>query len=130
MAKRNFNFKKMNLDLNGLRDTLTDTISTVADKVLDLADTAAESAKVGQQIAKLYAEKKKASRKSQQKPLNLQSLFWFAQSLLLRPIPMTIPAMRKVSPASQRFAAIRRKTTATAATAISWTAVCPNMSTL
>lgn len=59
MAKKNFNFKKLNLDLGGLKDTLTDTISTVADKVLDLADAAADTAKVGQQIAKLYVEKKK-----------------------------------------------------------------------
>lgn len=59
MARKNYNFKKLNLDLSGLRDVLTDTISTVADKVLDLADTAADTAKVGQQIAKLYVEKKK-----------------------------------------------------------------------
>ena len=76
MAKKNFDFKKLNLDkkinldklnldkklnldLNNLRDTLTDTISTVADRVLDLADAAADTAKVGQQIAKLYVEKKK-----------------------------------------------------------------------
>lgn len=57
MAKKNFNFKK--LDLGGLKDVLTDTISTVADKVLDFADTAADTAKAGQQIAKLYMEKKK-----------------------------------------------------------------------
>lgn len=59
MAKKNFDFKKLNLDLGGLKDVLTDTISTVADKVLDLADAAADTAKVGQQIAKLYVEKKK-----------------------------------------------------------------------
>lgn len=65
MARKNFDFKKinldkkLNLDLGGLKDVLTDTISTVADKVLDFADTAADTAKVGQQIAKLYVEKKK-----------------------------------------------------------------------
>ena len=81
MAKKNFDFKKLNLDkkinldklnldkinldkkinldLGNLRDTLTDTISTVADKVLDFADSAADTAKVGQQIAKLFVEKKK-----------------------------------------------------------------------
>ena len=59
MAKKNFNFKKINIDLGNLKETLTDTISTVADKVLDLADTAADTAKVGQQIAKLFVEKKK-----------------------------------------------------------------------
>ncbi len=59
MAKRNFNFKKLNLDLGNLKETLTDTISTVADKVLDFADSAADTAKVGQQIAKLFVEKKK-----------------------------------------------------------------------
>lgn len=59
MARKNYNFKKLNIDLGGLKDVLTDTISTVADKVLDLADTAADTAKVGQQIAKLYVEKKK-----------------------------------------------------------------------
>lgn len=59
MARKNYNFKKLNLDLGGLRDVLTDTISTVADRVLDFADTAADTAKVGQQIAKLYVEKKK-----------------------------------------------------------------------
>ena len=63
MAKKNFNFKKLNLgnlgNLDNLKDTLTDTISTVADKVLDLADSAADTAKLGQQIAKLYVEKKK-----------------------------------------------------------------------
>lgn len=59
MAKRNFNFKKINIDLVGLKDTLTDTFSTVADKVLDLADAAADTAKTGQQIAKLFVEKKK-----------------------------------------------------------------------
>ena len=67
MAKKNFDFKKLNLnkklnldlDLNNLRETISDTISTVADKVLDLADTAADNAKVGQQIAKLFVEKKK-----------------------------------------------------------------------
>ncbi|MBQ3011322.1 MAG: hypothetical protein IJD81_09045 [Oscillospiraceae bacterium] len=59
MARKNFDFKKINLDLDTLRGALTDTISTVADKVLDLADAAADTAKVGQQIAKLYVEKKK-----------------------------------------------------------------------
>lgn len=59
MAKKNFNFKKINIDLVSLKDTLTDTFSTVADKVLDLADAAADTAKTGQQIAKLYVEKKK-----------------------------------------------------------------------
>ena len=67
MAKKNFDFKKLNLnkklnldlDLNNLRETISDTISTVADKVLDFADTAADNAKVGQQIAKLFVEKKK-----------------------------------------------------------------------
>ena len=62
MAKKNFNFKKLNLNLGALdniKETLTDTISTVADKVLDLADTAADNAKIGQQIAKLFVEKKK-----------------------------------------------------------------------
>lgn len=62
MAKKNFNFKKLNLNLGALdniKETLTDTISTVADKVLDLADSAADTAKVGQQIAKLFVEKKK-----------------------------------------------------------------------
>ena len=57
MAKKNFG--KLNFDLGGLRDVLTDTISTVADKVLDLADAAADTAKSGQQLAKLYVEKKK-----------------------------------------------------------------------
>ena len=57
MAKKNFG--KLNFDLGGLKDVLTDTISTVADKVLDLADAAADTAKSGQQIAKLYMEKKK-----------------------------------------------------------------------
>ena len=76
MAKRNFNFKKMNLDLNGLRDTLTDTISTVADKVLDLADTAAEGAKVGQQIAKLYVEKKKEESALEDAYLELGKLYY------------------------------------------------------
>lgn len=62
MAKKNFNFKKLNLNLGNLenlKETLTDTISTVADKVLDFADTAADNAKIGQQIAKLFVEKKK-----------------------------------------------------------------------
>ena len=74
MAKKNFNFKKINLDLgkvdlskmdlgkvdlSNLKESITDTISTVADKVLDFADTAAEKSKIGQQIAKLYVEKKK-----------------------------------------------------------------------
>ncbi len=62
MAKKNFNFKKLNLNLgtlDNLKETLTDTISTVADKVLDFADTAADNAKIGQQIAKLFMEKKK-----------------------------------------------------------------------
>ena len=83
MAKKNFDLKKLNLDkkinldklnldklnldkklnlnldLNNLRDSLTDAVSTVADRVLDFADTAADTAKVGQQIAKLYVEKKK-----------------------------------------------------------------------
>ena len=62
MAKKNFNFKKLNLNLGNLenlKETLTDTISTVADKVLDFADSAADNAKIGQQIAKLFVEKKK-----------------------------------------------------------------------
>lgn len=65
MAKKNFNFKKLNLNLGNLgnlenlKDTLSDTISTVADKVLDFADSAADNAKIGQQIAKLFLEKKK-----------------------------------------------------------------------
>ena len=65
MAKKNFDFKKinldkkLNLDLSNLKDAITDTISTVADRVLDLADAAADTAKAGQQIAKLYVEKKK-----------------------------------------------------------------------
>ena len=62
MAKKNFNFKKLNLNLGNLenlKETLTDTLSTVADKVLDFADTAADNAKIGQQIAKLFVEKKK-----------------------------------------------------------------------
>ena len=57
MAKKNFG--KLNFDLNKVRDALTDTISTVADKVLDLADGVADTAKTGQQLAKLYVEKKK-----------------------------------------------------------------------
>ena len=65
MAKKNFNFKKLNLNLGNLgnlenlKETLSDTISTVADKVLDFADSAADNAKIGQQIAKLFLEKKK-----------------------------------------------------------------------
>lgn len=62
MAKKNFNFKKLNLNLGNLenlKETLTDTLSTVADKVLDFADSAADNAKIGQQIAKLFVEKKK-----------------------------------------------------------------------
>lgn len=57
MAKKNFG--KLNFDLGGLKTALTDTISTVADKVLDLADGVADTAKTGQQLAKLYVEKKK-----------------------------------------------------------------------
>ena len=50
---------KMNFDFGGLKEKLTDTISTVTDKVLDLADVAADTAKTGQQVAKLYLEKRK-----------------------------------------------------------------------
>jgi len=57
MAKKNF--KKINFDFDALKGALTDTISTVADKVLDFADAAADTAKIGQQITKLYVEKKK-----------------------------------------------------------------------
>lgn len=57
MAKKNF--KKINFDFDALKGALTDTISTVADKVLDFADAAADTAKIGQQITKLYMEKKK-----------------------------------------------------------------------
>lgn len=76
MAKRNFNFKKVNVDLNGLRDALTDTISTVADKVLDLADAAADTAKVGQQVAKLYVEKKKEESALEDAYLELGRLYY------------------------------------------------------
>ena len=76
MARRNFNFKKVNVDLNGLRDVLTDTISTVADKVLDLADAAADTAKVGQQIAKLYVEKKKEESALEDAYLELGRLYY------------------------------------------------------
>jgi len=57
MAKKNF--KKVNIDFGNLKDVLTDTISTVTDRVLDIADAAADTAKAGQQIAKLFMEKKK-----------------------------------------------------------------------
>ena len=50
---------KMNFDFGGLKEKLSDTISTVTDKVLDLADVAADTAKTGQQVAKLYLEKRK-----------------------------------------------------------------------
>ena len=76
MARRNFNFKKVNVDLNGLRDVLTDTISTVADKVLDLADAAADTAKVGQQIAKLYVEMKKEESALEDAYLELGRLYY------------------------------------------------------
>lgn len=50
---------KMNFDFSELKDKLSGTFSTVADKVLDFADVAADTAKTGQQLAKLYMEKKK-----------------------------------------------------------------------
>lgn len=50
---------KMNFDFSELKDKLSGTISTVADKVMDFADVAADTAKTGQQLAKLYMEKKK-----------------------------------------------------------------------
>lgn len=59
MAKKNFKKINFDFDFDALKGAFTDTISTVADKVLDLADAAADTAKVGQQIAKLYMEKKK-----------------------------------------------------------------------
>lgn len=76
MAKKNFDLKKFNLDLNGLKDAVSDTIFTVADKVLDLADGVADTAKVGQQIAKLFMEKKKEETALNDAYLELGKLYY------------------------------------------------------